>query len=316
MALTVPANGTVAAISAAELASRIEIPIQLPPRYDGEPIRHLSQSSIGLYQRCPESFRRRYICGEKGPSNGPMFLGSMLDKTLAHYYRTRIDTGEGPSLAELQQFYKETWPELREQEEGERGIDWSELRPEPAFEIGLGAIDVALTELVPKLGRPVAVQRKLEFSLTPDCEWVVQGFLDLETEAERPDAPEPTKLVVDTKVKRAPLQQNRADTDLQASIYLTGRWIEGNPAEEFWFAQLLRPGARRAKTGSKITATRRTPSQMRMTRMRIARVAEAIVASYERYGPERPWSFAEPGHWSCDARFCDHFRGCPAGAGA
>jgi len=244
-----------------------------------------------------------------------MFLGSMVDKTLGHCYQTQLDTGEILPLGDLQQFYESTWKEQREREEADRGIDWSEIQPQAAHDIGLAGIDVALKELVPQLGRPVAVQRKIEFALTPRCEWAVQGFLDLETEVEQFGAEEPVKVVIDTKVKGDPVQQPKANTDLQASIYLTGRWIEGNPAQEFWFAQLLRPGRRRAKTGSKITTTSRTSAQMRQTRMRIARVAEAIVANYDRHGPERPWPFAEPGHWQCHRRFCDAWGVCPAGGG-
>jgi hypothetical protein len=314
MALIAPAREQ-AALTAAELASRIEIPAQLPPRYDGEPIRHLSQSSVGLFYRCPEAFRRRYILGEKGPSTGVMFLGSAVDKTLAHYYERQLTTGEVPPLGELQELYRHNWEEQREREEEDRGIDWSDIQPEAARDIGLQGIGVALTELVPQLGRSVAVQRKMEFTLTPRCEWVVQGFIDLESEIERLGSDEPAAVLVDTKVKATPLYEDKADRDLQASLYLTGRWIEGNPAEEFLFAQLLRPGSRRSKVGSKITPTRRTVGQMRAMRARVALAASQIAAAYERYGPERPWGYTEPTHWVCSRRFCPHWSDCPGGAG-
>ena len=316
MAVITPATERVTTVTAAQLASRIEIPTQLPPHYnDGQPMHHLSQSSIGLFYRCPEAFRRRYICGEKGPASGEMFLGSVVDKTLGHYHQTRLDTNELLPLDELQEFYRRTWQEQREREEADRGIDWSELHSQAAHEIGLEGIGVALKELVPQLGRPVAVQRKLEFALTPKCQWVVQGYIDLETEVEQLGQEHPTNLVVDYKVKGDPLQQNKADQDLQASLYLTGRWIEGNRAEAFWWPQLLRPGKNRSKIGSKITRTQRTVGQMRAVRMRIAQAANSIVASYERYGPERPWPFADPGSWSCSRKYCFAYDRCPGGAG-
>jgi hypothetical protein len=42
------------ALAAAALAARIEVPRRLPPRHDGEPIRHLSHSSYALWVSCKE----------------------------------------------------------------------------------------------------------------------------------------------------------------------------------------------------------------------------------------------------------------------
>jgi hypothetical protein len=54
-----PAAG---ATLAAALASRIEIPRRLPPRHDGEPIRHLSHSSYALWATCKEFCARARLC--------------------------------------------------------------------------------------------------------------------------------------------------------------------------------------------------------------------------------------------------------------
>jgi len=44
------AAATTAAIpSAAQLAARIQIPRRLPPRYDGQPLQHLSHSSYNRF---------------------------------------------------------------------------------------------------------------------------------------------------------------------------------------------------------------------------------------------------------------------------
>jgi hypothetical protein len=302
-------------VSGAELAARIEIPLQLPVRYDGERLRHLSQSSVGLWYRCPEAFRRRYILGEPESSNSTMFLGTCVDDTLTHYYRTLLTTGESVALEELREFYEANWRELREREEAGRGIDWTELDPKTAYDTGVEAVGVCRERLVPQLGRPVAIQRRFEFALTPRCEWVVTGYIDLETRSEQLENDGPVETVVDWKVKGDPVRQDRADGDVQASLYLTARWIEGDPADQFVFAQLLRPGKKRTKVGSAITRTTRTVGQMRAIRARVALAASQIVATYERYGAERPWGYAEPTHWQCSPRFCAHWADCPGGAG-
>jgi hypothetical protein len=55
-----------------------------------------------------------------------------------------------------------------------------------------------------------------------------------------------------------------------------------------------------------LITTRRTVGQLRGAVARIALAASQIVGSYERYGPEQPWGFADPTGWKCSARYCAH----------
>ena len=80
--------------SAAQLAARIQIPRRLPPRYDGQPLRHLSHSSYNRFVLCPEDWRRRYILGEKTAPSGAMFLGRQVDDAITLYYRHILDHGD------------------------------------------------------------------------------------------------------------------------------------------------------------------------------------------------------------------------------
>ncbi len=128
-----------------------------------------------------------------------------------------------------------------ETEREQLGIAWeAELREESAFKLGLDAIDLSFAELIPQLGEPVAVQRRVEYQLASGLEWSVLCYLDLETR--RPDAGEVLPAVVDYKVKTTPLSQYKADHDFQPAIYLAGRWLEGDPAAAFCFAQIAKPG--------------------------------------------------------------------------
>ncbi|MGZ4224408.1 MAG: hypothetical protein ACXVHB_26145 [Solirubrobacteraceae bacterium] len=186
-------------------------------------------------------------------------------------------------------------------------------RPERAFGIGLDAIELSFRELVPRLGEPVAVQRKLEFTLAAGLEWSVQSYLDLE--ALRPDHGEKIPAVVDYKVKSTPLTEYKANSDFQPSVYLAGRWLEGDPAREFCFAQIAKPGPRRREMSASIVTTRRSRTQLRGALARIAQVAAQIVACHERFGPDRPWGFADPTGWKCSPRYCESWHNCPGGDG-
>ena len=124
--------------------------------------------------------------------------------------------------------------------------------------MGLEALTLTLRELVPRLGRPVAVQRELEYALAPGLEWTIQGFLDLETAPPDDDGGEPVPAIVDYKVKNTLHSQAKADHDPQAGLYLAGRWLAGEPAEHFCFAQIGKPGKRRKTMSTRFVVTRRS----------------------------------------------------------
>jgi hypothetical protein len=139
-------------------------------------------------------------------------------------------------------------------------------------------------------------------------------YLDLETLKERADG-EPAPTVVDFKVKGSLIGQDQADSDPQAGIYLAGRWLEAYPANELCFAQIAKPGKRRKQMAASLVPTRRTTGQMRGVLARVALAASQIAASYERFGPDQPWGFADPTSWKCSARFCSAWGSCPGGRG-
>jgi hypothetical protein len=170
----------------------------------------------------------RYIKGEKPPTTGAMFLGSRVDDALSAYYRQIIDQRDQFALDPVLDIYRELW--ATELAGESQGVDWeAELTPSLAFELGREAIELAMLELVPYLGDPVEVQRRLEFTIAPGLEWTVLCYLDLETLKEDFDG-QCSPGVVDFKVKNSLIGKEQADADPQAGLYLAGRWLEGNPA--------------------------------------------------------------------------------------
>ena len=299
---------------AAQLAARIQIPRRLPPRYDGQPLQHLSHSSYSRFALCPEDWRRRYMLGEKTAPSGSMFLGRQVDDTITLYYRHILDHGERLSVDQLKDAFWEGWKAAAEAEREQLGIAWeTDLREDRAFKLGLDAVDLTFSQLIPHLGKPVAVQRKVEYTLAPGLEWGVVCYLDLETRLR--DAGALLPAVVDYKVKTTPLSQHKADRDFQPAVYLAGRWLEGDPAAQFCFAQIATPGPRRKQIGASIVITSRSIGQLRGALVRIAQVARQIVANYERFGPGEPWGFADPGGWKCSERYCEAWATCPGGQG-
>jgi hypothetical protein len=246
-----------------------------------------------------------------------MFLGARVDDALSTYHRPLLACGERLTLDQLQDAYRDHWTRELAAEQAQRGVRFDDELDEPAaFSMGLEALTLALAELVPRFGRPVAVQRELAYALASGLEWTIQGFLDLETL--RPSEHRGDELVpavVDYKVKSTLHSQAKADHDPQAGLYLAGRWLAGDPAEHFCFAQIGKPGKKRKTISTSFVVTRRTVSELRATLVRIAQAASQIAALYERYGPDEPWGFADPSGWKCSARYCGHYARCPGGGG-
>jgi hypothetical protein len=301
--------------TAAELAARIQVPRRLPVRYDGQPMRHLSNSSYTRFLLCPEDWRRHYLLGQRTPPSGAMFLGGRVDDAICTYYRRILEHQEQLAPDQVKDAYREHWQRELAAEQDKLGIDWDPgLGEAGVFEMGLQAIELTLAELVPRLGQPTAVQRKLEFALAPGLEWTIQCYLDLETL--RPD--EHGSLhpaIVDYKIKGSPLSQQKADHDPQAGLYLAARWLEGVPARDFSFAQIAKPGKQRKRMSASFITTHRTAGQLRGSLARIALAASQIAACYEQFGPDLPWGFADPSGWKCSRRYCSHWPACPGGYG-
>jgi len=147
-----------------------------------------------------------------------MFLGSRVDDALSAYHRRILEHGDRFAVDQVLDLYREQWITELEAEQDKQGVDWEEELSEPAaVELGRQAIELAMTELIPHLGDPVDVQRRLEFMIAPDLEWTILCYLDLETLKQQEDA-EPAPAVVDFKVKNSLITRDQADSDPQAGL--------------------------------------------------------------------------------------------------
>ena len=127
-----------------------------------------------------------------------MFLGRQVDEAITLYYRRILEHGERLSLDQVKDAFWDGWKAAAETEREQLGIAWEEeLREDRAVTLGLDVLDLTFAQLIPRLGEPVAVQRKLEFSIHPAADWTVLCYLDLETI--RPESDAPVATVVDYK---------------------------------------------------------------------------------------------------------------------
>jgi len=158
------------ASTAAELAARIPIPTRLPPRYDGQPLQHFSNSSYTLFLACPELWRRKYLRGDRPPKTAVMVIGSRVDEAITGYFQQQLEYGQPPTLEDTLDRYESTWAERLDEDRERTPVTFGELDEPTARAIGIEAIKVTFDQLIPQLGTPVAIQRRLEWPLAPGLE--------------------------------------------------------------------------------------------------------------------------------------------------
>jgi hypothetical protein len=248
------------------------------------PVDYLSLSSIKLFMRCPERWRRRYIEKEIEPSSGKMVLGSAAGAALAQHYGHQMESGEGFGQEQLLDEFSSEWEERTEREE----VAWGGESPGELKDSGAGALRVYHARFAPEV-EPVSVEREIELSW-PGVYWKVTGFMDLEDAAGR---------VRDYKMGKR-VSQADADADLQPTTYLAARRAEGNPAAGFTFDNMIRNKTPTAD----VVSTTRSELQLDLLTDRIFTIAREI----EWRCLTDTWSGAAPGTWFCST--CG-YRDCP-----
>ena len=257
------------------------------------PVRHLSHSSLALFWRCPERWRRRYVLRERESVGGPAVIGRAVGAALTARFAAQI-AGQALSLRDADDLY------LAEYDDAAPAAFFKDKEP-PALlrRQGRQVLVAYLSRIAPTL-RPLSVERKVELRFD-GAQWSFVGYLDVEDASGE---------LIDLKVKARHLSQAEADHSAQASAYLLARSLEGRPARRFAFHSLRR-GAKRADV--QVVRTERSAGQLEAFERRLAQTARAIARCVET----GDWGYAAQEGWWCAAGSsgCPHFAVCPGGVG-
>jgi PD-(D/E)XK nuclease superfamily len=269
-----------------------EVPVRLPLRADGTRLMTLSVSSLRLFWRCPERWRRRYLGREREPTSGAMLLGGAVGAALSAHFAA-VMAGEHLCAGEADDLLK---AEFEERLAG-RFVDLGGEPPRALCDQGRKALRSYLRELAPAV-RPRAVERKVELRFD-GADWSFVGYVDVEDERGH---------VIDLKVSAKHVGQAVADRDPQATAYLMARALEGRPAPRFEFHSIRR-GVVRSGERCVTVPTERTDVRLAQFEARIAQTSRAIA----RCAETRDWPLASPDGWWCAPGQCRFWSSCPAG---
>ncbi len=255
-------------------------------------IEHLSITQIDMFFRCGESYRRRYVEGEREPPGIAFHIGGSVHRAAEHNYRQKIMTGVDLPAEELQAVAADAYDKnLRD-----KGLflELEEVSSAPKI-MGDGKdTTVDLTGLlraeVTPLIQPALVEERILLDV-PELPVPLLGIVDCYTDGGR---------LSDLKTAAKKWGQDKADSELQPTLYR--ELIKAHTGE---YPTLI--------TYDVLTKTKTPAYQMLVTErddgdwkvlLRKARMMLRMVEA----GAFPP---AEPGSWKCAPRYCGYWASCP-----
>jgi len=271
------------------------------------PTDHLSPSQVGMYTKCGEQYRRRYVEGERRPPEVAMLVGRGVHGGAEGRHRRVMDTGEEMPRADVVDLavavYDGDVDEAGEVDlgaEADRGTDIviGEARDRTATLAGCFADKVA-----PQIRYPIAVEEQIEIPVER-LGISLLGYLDVAHEREDLVAyPEGDSAVIVEDLKTGTKTRSQADVDgdRQLSWYAMGwRHRTGTLPHGVGIRQVLSQ-----KRGPKavLVESQRTDDHVAALLKTINAVAVGISAGVFPPAPD--------GAWWCSARWCGYYSTCP-----
>ncbi len=268
---------------------------------------HLSASSFGMWARCPEQWRRRYILGQKEAPGAAQILGSGFHIAQEHNFRQKIESHEDLAVAEIVEAFHHGWDTKIEDAGGVNEISWGSDKPDTLRARGATLTSADREQVSPKL-QPEAV----ELAISLELEGIpvpIQGHIDLVGQYENgvpwdPDyAVEPT--TVDYKTSSKSVSKLKEDWGIQARIYQahTKRPIEYHVAVKTATPKIQTPidvpGLKLEYDVNQIALMHRT----------LQRYVKQMLMYWERFGPDEVWPSGAPFYgWACG--YCGFAASC------
>ncbi len=139
-----------------------------------QPEKHLSNSQISAYVRCPLTYFWRYVKGLKSPPAASMVLGSALHKAFEHNYNQKIYSHKDVSLEMVRDVFSDEWKRaskdaVYDPEKNESSEDFERA--------GLMMVEKYHTEVAPRI-QPKLIEHRFMLTIAGLARPVL-GFIDL-----------------------------------------------------------------------------------------------------------------------------------------
>lgn len=283
-----------------------------------ERIRHLSATSIGMFRRCPEQFRHRYILGEKERPGEGLVIGSAFHEGLEYNYAQKIASHEDRPTAEVVEYLQDVGvPKVLEEQGGADEISWDSNDAVKGVEVLRRDSERILIryheDVVPRM-QPIALEE--EFYLRdPRLIVPILGYVDVRTgfEVEMDTVTQwiPDR-IIDTKTGKQSVSKLKPSWQLQATLYGA---MTGLPVE---YHSISRAATPKITTGLQSPEMVFSPDEVKTENVinTASQIGMMIAWMYSTYGPDEVWpTMGRFADWSMSFSPCGNCgwrKVCPA----
>lgn len=254
-------------------------------------ITHLSVSQLGMFQRCGEQWRRRYLDEEVIPPGIAARVGSGVHKAAEINFKSKMQTGEDMPLDAVQDAAAEAYDKALQD-----GVFFSpEDVPSARLSMAEGkdkTVSLATCfrmSLAPHV-LPALVEHKVTLDI-PGVSLPVVTVLDCYTEDRK---------LRDLKTSGKKWAEDKAHTSPQPTIYRESiKEATGEYPEQLLFDVLVSNKTPILQT----IETQRTEEDLQILVRQFGIMTDSIQAGI--FPP------AQPDHWCCSMKFCGYFFTCP-----
>lgn len=254
--------------------------------------KYISASQLGMFERCGEQYRRRYLEKEIIPPGIAQVRGSGVHGGARENFRQKKETHEDLSkkdiieisVAEFERVVSKQGVFLTQEEES---IGYNKVIGETKDSV-VRLADLFSTEVAPEY-QPIYVEESHRLVI-PDSPYDLLAVMDLADDLDR---------VADLKTGAKSKTQKEADTSEQLTFY----------------ALVFKALTRRLPTEVRLETLvdTKTPKRQPLVSMRDQQDLEILVAHVDtmiKALAKEVFIPAQPNSWVCDPRYCGYFNTC------
>ena len=248
---------------------------------------HLSASSLGLFAKCPEAYRRRYVEGERSKTNIAMGIGKAFHKSVEANMKSKIDHGTELPLDDLKEIGRDSLSDAIKDcdESDDDGKLMKDVESQIEFHVLHQAPDY----------QPNAIEVPFRIELDA-CGHDYVGFIDMT--GTLIDSGDP--VIVDWKTsKKKPAKDSQHDS-LQLTGYFASQAMELGEKVELRLDYITSGKTKRVRH---VLATRRDADDVAALAQRIHIASKTIEAGI--FPPA-----ASDSAWWCGASWCQYHSTC------
>lgn len=232
---------------------------------------HVSASSLSMFERCAEMWRRRYVLGEIEPPSGALVWGSADTKAHAVNFVQKIESHEDLSTDDVQGAFAALFDAEVDAAGGD--VDWRDDDPADLKDRGVALVATYHRQVSPRV-QPTAVEERFELQL-PGVPVPFIGYIDVET----------GPVAIERKTAKARSQSIPPWYRVQTMGYALAA---GKPVELHISAKTKTPA---------VYTPEEEPGLLLGYSANLSAIAEraittrvrALLAVYHEFGPDQPW---------------------------